>query len=238
MSDKDVDAQFAAIVAHWDDEVSPPERPERKPDPATGRGGMADRGAEGARDGSGSDASPRPVQEPSGDAAQDRAWDAGADVVDASEGATGPAPTPPSPSPSPSEGPGRTRPAVNPPLEPRPSPTNPPPIRPFVVWRGAEPSDDEPDDRPPELDDLDDDEHFEPGPLAPLPPQEDLQFWGIIVGLVAGPLLLLWLVLFRPQVSDWWTFGALGLTVGGFVLLVLRQPRDRDEDDPDNGARI
>ena len=50
--------------------------------------------------------------------------------------------------------------------------------------------------------------------------------------------LLLWLVLFRPNVSGWWTLGALGLTIMGFVLLVMRQPSARDEDDPDNGARI
>ena len=109
----------------------------------------------------------------------------------------------------------------------RPSPTNPPPTRPFVVWRGAEqtPTPSRGRARPPTrsscatCDELDD-EHFEPGPTAPLPPQEDLQFWGIIVGLVGGPLLLLWLVLFRPDVSGWWTLGALGLTVRGFVLLV------------------
>ena len=77
-----------------------------------------------------------------------------------------------------------------------------------------------------------------PGPTAPLPRQEDIHFWGIVVGLVVGPLVLLWLVLFRPNVSDWWTIGALLMTVGGFVLLVLRQPRDRDENDPDNGARV
>jgi hypothetical protein len=130
---------------------------------------------------------------------------------------------------------------VNPPLR---STTNPPPTRPFVVWRGAEIPEPEPGEVTPDpvelrdLSDGDDDEHFEPGPTAPLPPQEDLQFWGIIVGLVAGPLLLLWLVLFRPAVSDWWTLGALGLTVMGFVLLVMRQPNARDEDDPDNGARI
>ena len=59
-----------------------------------------------------------------------------------------------------------------------------------------------------------------------------------MVGLVAGPLLLLWLVIFKPDVSGWWTLGALGLTVGGFILLVLRQPMARDDDDPDNGARV
>jgi hypothetical protein len=122
---------------------------------------------------------------------------------------------------------------------------NPPPTRPFVVWRGAEqpppaePAELQSEPGPAELMDLDDeDDHFEPGPTAPLPPQEDLQFWGIIVGLVAGPLILLWLVLFRPNVSDWWTLGALGLTVLGFVLLVMRQPHSCAEDDPDNGARV
>jgi hypothetical protein len=105
------------------------------------------------------------------------------------------------------------------------------------VWRGATtapPSDgDKTSTTTP-----DDEDHFEPGPTAPLPPQEDLHFWGIVVGLVAGPLLLLWLVIVRPDVSGWWTLGALALTVGGFVLLVLRQPSSRDEDDPDNGARV
>jgi hypothetical protein len=162
MGDKDVDAQFADIVAHWDDVQSLPDKPQH----------------------------------------------------------TG----------------------VNPPLEPETG-VNPPPTRPFVVWRGAEVPEPEPGEESPdpvELRDLSDvdDDHFEPGPTAPLPPQEDLQFWGIIVGLVAGPLVLLWLVLFRPDVSDWWTIGALGLTVMGFVLLVMRQPHARDEDDPDNGARV
>ncbi|GAB3084300.1 MULTISPECIES: hypothetical protein [unclassified Phycicoccus] len=163
MGDKDVDAQFADIVAHWDDVESLPDKPHHS--------------------------------------------------------------------------------GVNPPLEPD-THVNPPPTRPFVVWRGAEveppPVTPEPEqDTPPaELVDLDDEEHFEPGPTAPLPPQEDLHFWGIVVGLVVGPLLVLWLVLFRPQVSGWWTLAAVVLTVGGFVLLVLRQPHDRDEHDPDNGARV
>lgn len=162
MSDKDVDAQFADIVAHWDDVPTLPDRVD-----------------------------PR---------------DSGSSIDD--------------PPPA------------------RPTPVNPPPTGPFVVWRGADqppPEDDQPE--PPELRD-DPDEHFEPGPTAPLPPQEDMQFWGIIAGLVGGPLLLLWLVLFRPSVSSWWTLAALGLTVGGFVLLVLRQPRTRDADDPDDGARL
>lgn len=82
------------------------------------------------------------------------------------------------------------------------------------------------------------DEHFVPGPTAPLPPQEDVHFWGIIVGLVGGPVLLLWLVLLRPNVSSWWALLAVALSVGGFALLVLRQPRHREPDDPDDGARL
>lgn len=137
--------------------------------------------------------------------------------------------------------------------EARPSPVNPPPTRPFVVWRGAdqdasgaepdEPAEPAAEAETPEPRELsreaeEIEEHYEPGPTAPLPPQEDHQFWGIIVGLVAGPLLLLWIVLFRPAVSGWWTLAALGLTVGGFVLLVMRQPHTRIEDDPDDGARL
>lgn len=164
MGDKDVDAQFADIVAHWDDVQSLPDKPHES--------------------------------------------------------------------------------GVNPPLEPETGGVNPPPTRPFVVWRGAEiepepeAADDEPQAPPAELVDRDEEEHFEPGPTAPLPPQEDIHFWGIVVGLVVGPVLVLWLVLFRPNVSGWWTLAALALTVGGFVLLVLRQPHDRDENDPDNGARV
>lgn len=206
MSDRDVDAEFADIIARWDEVESLPDAPDAPavsdlPDALEGLGD-ADPSAAGGT----------------------------------SPGGTSPGGTSPD-----GTSPGATATGVNPPLR---SSTNPPPTRPFVVWRGAEvpepaaAADDSPD--PVELRDLSDldDDHFEPGPTAPLPPQEDLQFWGIIVGLVAGPLLLLWLVLFRPDVSDWWTIGALGLTVMGFVLLVMRQPHARDGDDPDNGARV
>jgi hypothetical protein len=197
MSDRDVDAEFADIIARWDEVASLPDTP-----PSTDSGPGAESGQ-----------------------------DAGSDTRSGTDSADG--------SSSDDSGPRTT--GVNPPLQPR---INPPPTRPFVVWRGAEQPDPAEAEQAPDpvelrdLRDLDDDEHFEPGPTAPLPPQEDLQFWGIIVGLVAGPLVLLWLVLFRPNVSDWWTLGALGLTVMGFVLLVMRQPHDRSEDDPDNGARV
>jgi hypothetical protein len=201
MSDRDVDAQFADIIAHWDD-VAP--LPERGPD------------------------APQTNDSPTA---------AGLDALDALEGAdddgTGGID---------SSGPGappRRIGAVNPsPLNPAVNP--PPTLGGIPVWRGAT-SDAGPTDTAADRSlhrGADDDEHFEPGPTAPLPPQEDLHFWGIVVGLVAGPLILLWLVIFRPDVSDWWVLGALTLTVGGFVLLVLRQPHSRDEDDPDNGARV
>jgi hypothetical protein len=206
MSDRDVDAEFADIIARWDEVESLPDAPESR---VSGTGG---------------------------DTGQDTGQDAGSDTLAGSERPDGSSRDDSSP-----DGSGPRATGVNPSLQPR---INPPPNRPFVVWRGAEqpgPAEAEQAPDPVELrglQDEDDDEHFEPGPTAPLPPQEDLQFWGIIVGLVAGPLILLWLVLFRPNVSDWWTLGALGLTVMGFVLLVMRQPHDRTEDDPDNGARV
>jgi hypothetical protein len=189
MGERDVDAEFADIIAHWDEVESLPDAP---------AGGTA-------------------------------AGPVGAEPTAADLGGPDAA----------SLRPGSRE---DLPVRPAPNPVNPPPVGPFVVWRGAEqppPSVEAPDveEHPQELV-ADDDDHFEPGPTAPLPPQEDLQFWGIIVGLVAGPLMLLWLVIFRPQVSDWWTLAALALTIGGFVLLVLRQPHSRDEDDPDNGARV
>lgn len=186
MSDRDVDAEFADIIARWDEVESLPDRPDGQAAP----GGTTD--------------------------------PTGSDPAGSGETSVG------------------RPPGVNPPLR---SNTNPPPTRPFVVWRGAEIPEVEPGEESPDPVELRDhadldEDHFEPGPTAPLPPQEDLQFWGIIVGLVAGPLLLLWLVLFHTGASTWWTFFALGLTVMGFVLLVMRQPQTRDEDDPDNGARV
>lgn len=188
MSDRDVDAQFADIIAHWDD-VAP--LPDRGPDaPQTNE---------------------PPVDGP----------------------------------PAPPSGSGQAAPPARPfGVNPSPLRENPSPLGEGIpVWRGATSG-----PVPGHTDDTvahdgndadDEDEHFHPGPTAPLPPQEDLHFWGIVVGLVAGPLLLLWQVIFHgSDISTWWVLGALGLTVMGFVLLVLRQPNSRDEDDPDDGARV
>ncbi|MEI2775307.1 MAG: hypothetical protein V9G19_04910 [Tetrasphaera sp.] len=97
------------------------------------------------------------------------------------------------------------------------------------VWRGAYgPTFDE-------ALDAEDDEHFIPPPPAPLPPQDDLHFWAMLLGLIGGPLILVWLVVFNPNVGEWWTWLSLSMCVGGFVLLVLRGPRERG---PGNGAVV
>ena len=77
-------------------------------------------------------------------------------------------------------------------------------------------------------------EHFEPQPVAPLP-VGDLQFWAIIAGMGGGPLLLLYLVLFNRDAGGLWILAAIGMSVGGFVLLVSRLPGNQGDDD---GARL
>ena len=84
--------------------------------------------------------------------------------------------------------------------------------------------------------DVDDDVHYTPPPPAPLPPSDDKHFWTMIVALVAGPLLFLYLLLFNRDGNGWWMMFALLISIAGFVLLVLRQPLDRDEDD--DGIRL
>jgi len=97
-----------------------------------------------------------------------------------------------------------------------------PPDAPVPGWRSEEPAEVE--------------EHCEPPPLQPLPSGDDKHFWGIIMGLVGGPLLLLFLVLFDRGGSGWWKLFALVLSITGFVLLVLRQPTHGDDDD--DGIRL
>lgn len=129
--------------------------------------------------------------------------------------------------------PGPVIPTVNPPpvLRPITPPPPPPPALDVPVWRGAT-SDLDYEDLVAQVEAED---HYEPPPPRPLPPQEDLHFWGIIGGLVGGTVLMLWLVIFRPDVADWWTWLAILLIVGGFVLLVLR---DSDDDDRGDGAVV
>ena len=87
--------------------------------------------------------------------------------------------------------------------------------------------------RAPEVDD-ESEEHFEPPPVTPLP-AGDLGFWAIIAGMCGGPLLLLYLVFFNPDASNYWILSAIAMSVGGFALLVSRMPGHHDDDD---GARL
>ena len=81
------------------------------------------------------------------------------------------------------------------------------------------------------------DEGYSPPPPQPLPPPTDRLFWGGLLGLALGVLGLLWLAIARPDVGRWATVLVVGLLVGGFLCVVVRQPRDRD-DDPSNGAVV
>lgn len=78
------------------------------------------------------------------------------------------------------------------------------------------------------------DDHFVPPRPDPLP-AGDLHFWAILVGLVVGPLLI-FLSAIIPVLDRGWTYVGGLATVAGFVLLVLRQPRHRRDDDW--GARV
>lgn len=78
---------------------------------------------------------------------------------------------------------------------------------------------------------------FIPPEPAPLPSDE--MFWVTIVALVGGPLWLLYLFFFDRYTSAlWWTL-ATTTFFAGVLLLVLRQPANRDDQDPeDDGARL
>ncbi len=84
-------------------------------------------------------------------------------------------------------------------------------------WRGSEGQDASGDD------------HFVPDPPPPLP-AGDLHFWAILVGLTVGPLLLV-LSYVLPLLDETWGWVGIAMAVAGFVLLVLRQPRDHRDDD-------
>ena len=110
-------------------------------------------------------------------------------------------------------------------------------VVPASAWRPAEPTDPATQAAAEEAEAALDEEHFEP-PEVVLPPQEDLHFWGAVIGLVAGPLMLLWVVFARPAHSTRWFVVSLVVSLVGFGLLVLRQPKHRDPTSGDNGARV
>ncbi|GAB3584762.1 hypothetical protein [Calidifontibacter terrae] len=104
-----------------------------------------------------------------------------------------------------------------------------PPVMPVIPaqWRAT--------DRPSFLEDHD--PGFTPPPPAPLP--KDEMFWVTIGALVVGPLWLLYLFFFDRYTSGFWWAVAAGVFFAGVLLLVFRQPANRDDQDPDDdGARL
>jgi hypothetical protein len=130
---------------------------------------------------------------------------------------------------------------VPPPVAPRAPWVNPSPLDVVVppsAWRSAEPMDATTEAAAEAAESaLTDEEHFEP-PEVVLPPQEDLHFWGAVIGLVAGPLMLLWVVFARPSHSTRWFVVSVVVSLVGFGLLILRQPTHRDPTSGDDGARV
>lgn len=208
MDERDVDARFASIIARWDGPV--PDGSPPADDPQVPEA---------------TDATP-PEPEPEDDATprdatgQDLAEPEPADQ-DTADPDAGERPVPP--------------------VTPRAPWVNPSPLDvvvPASAWRAAEPTDAATEAAAEQAEaELTDDEHFEP-PEVVLPPQEDLHFWGAVIGLVAGPLLLLWVVFARPVHSTRWFIVSVVVSLLGFGLLVLRQPKHRDPTSGDNGARV
>lgn len=234
MADKDVDEQFAAIMAHWHEDAlgldpfgdPQNETTQNETTQATPQGPEGSDPADRAE-------APGQVEPDVGDGASRTTAlsDPGAGGAEPDQVRRAPdEPTPAAPS--------AAAPSVNPapPMPPR-TPTTPvapttpmTPTAPMTPehaaglgWRQHVPQP-EPED------------HFVPPPPAPLPPAEDKHFWLMMAGLIGGPLLFLYLILFNRDGNGWWMVCGIAMTLAGFVLLVLRQPFERDEDD--DGVRL
>jgi hypothetical protein len=213
VSDRDLDAEFARIIAGWDDEA---------PDPQL-------HGVDGpVRSGD---------QEPQDEAVAVDEPDASS--TDAEPGDSQPArpepvagieqPEPPQQEPQQPEPQQPTTGAAGPAgssglLELPISPTA------SHAWRGSTPPREE-------VGDVGDDDHFVPPSEIDLPSAEtDPMFWAIVGGLAGGPLLLLYVLFFDRDGSGWWVVTAVTMLVVGFVLLVLRGGNERDPFD--DGTRV
>lgn len=209
MDERDVDARFASIVAQWE-HSQVDESDAAAPAGAPVTDDSAADPAAGAESAAGSARS----------AASDPTGSEGA----APEGA---APDPAAPAPR--------DPWVN------PSPLNL--VVPASAWRTPDPQDAATERAAADADEAleaaiaAEEPHFEP-PEVTLPPQEDLGFWGAVIGLVAGPLMLLYVVFARPFHSTRWFVASVVVSLLGFALLVLRQPAHRDPTSGDDGARV
>lgn len=193
MSERDIDAEFDAIVAHWDDDALRPPKPRTVQDITTAYAALSRP----------EPASPEPVVE-----------DSETDVADTS--------TPDISAPDVSAPNAEDKGSADTVAGDEPAAVGTP--SPPEAWREG-----------PSID-AEDDDHFEPGPVQ-LPPSEDIGYWGAIVGLVGGPLLMVWIALTGPFYRGWWILGSIVLFLGGFALLVMRSPRLRDPHD-DDGARV
>ena len=228
MDERDVDARFASIVARWDGPVPAADDLAGDDDQHETSGAARDDDDPTAESASPALAADPPVAE---------ATDTDPTEQDAGEPAAPPVAEATDVDPTEQDA---GEPAA-PPVTPRAPWVNPSPLDvvvPASAWRAAEPTDPATAAAAQAAEEaLADDEHFEP-PEVVLPPQEDLHFWGAVIGLVAGPLMLLWVVFARPSHSTRWFIVSLVVSLLGFGLLVLRQPRHRDPTSGDNGARV
>ena len=80
-------------------------------------------------------------------------------------------------------------------------------------------------------------EGFVPPEPPPLP-RGDLVGWMAWIGVIAGPLFLLVVVLGWRSAPQLLIVAALGAFVGGFITLVSRMPKNRDDDDYSDGAVV
>src|SRR6476619_1096858 len=224
VGDRDLDAEFERIIAGWDDEAPDPQRADARA-PADDAGSEGTGGASGTPGAGGPSGSGTPGADDNENAlTEGPATSTVALEPPVPEGAqTAAAPAtagaPDIPGTPPAAG-GAGEPAG---LELPIAPTT------AHAWRGSSPPHDDADD--PE------DDHFVPPSEIDLPSAEtDPMFWAIVGGLVGGPLLLLYVLFFDRDGSEWWVVTALSMVVVGFVLLVLRGGNERDPFD--DGTRV
>ncbi len=229
MSDRDLDAEFARIIAGWDEEAPDPQPHgvggalrtdgREQPDEAAALH-EPDASSTGAEAGAQPE---RPERDPElEDAEQPEPKHAEPEQPEPErpQGGTGndpaapPQPTPGAAAPSSSSG------LLELPIAPTTS----------HAWRASTPPRDE-------VGDVADDDHFVPPSEIDLPSAEtDPMFWAIVGGLAGGPLLLLYVLFFDRDGSGWWVVTAVTMLVVGFVLLVLRGGNERDPFD--DGTRV
>lgn len=251
LDDREVDERFAEMVAHWADPTAEVDRiPPTRPVPEIPADRLSGDPELSAPPDASRDALPRPTPRDRHGADEDPApgvnrWHPRpAGPAAASPPARPPGPTGP-PGTGPQDEPKTDEPKTDEPLGDGPrddgsddagpgerQPVADPLARLDPQWRmpTSERSFDE-------LLDAEEDEGFTPGPVA-LPPPEDVHYWGALLGLIGGPLVILYVAIAEPFYRGWWLFGGLALTVAGFLLLVMRMPAHRDPEDDDDGARV